>query len=422
MPDFTTSIASSPMTQVTQLSLEGPVSGATGTTTTHTSIPIAPSPVTQITQVSLDAPDAGATETQQETDPRGNGGFRPVIQPTDTVLIVPLPNDDPSTTSYITIQATARVEQPGSALDTPNMGTYIPKMPHIEKSGTDLQPETTQPGNTGGGLEGWDFGTLPPGATFTARTENTGIALVIPGETGKTDGAVTIPVSSAHANQGSQNTNHYDNPTAGPVKTEGGNGGASPTQHGNQDSQHTGNPANDEQNKGPQTFLAAGTPVVAGGPPVTVDENTYSLAPSGSLLLNGATIPITTTDGHVALATIAGGASYDSSSVSQILGSLSVASAKATGSGIEEQSTRDASATASGSRTGARQTTTASRGSQETSTDASGDGGDNESSSGPGASDTSSATQSDSEGAAMSALAWPVTALIGVVGLLAIVL
>lgn len=240
-----------PVTQMSQSSLDMPDFPKP----THSPVP---SPVTQITQLSLEAPQPGNTGAVTW----------------DPSLVIPVVTDT-SKTTFITIAPSAHIEKSGSILILPGAGeTVTAEFPHIEVPGSQIDrppSETTKPAATA------DEHNDSPGVTSTAHTEISGSDLVTPGESGgatRTDGGQdSTPTAGSGSNQNQDDDNSNSN--------------------SNNDDQNT------PQNETPSTFLIDNTPIIAGGSPITISGKTISLSPSGSVVLNGNTIPVTTSDGRL---------------------------------------------------------------------------------------------------------------------------
>lgn len=303
------------------------------------------SPITQVTQLSLEVPKSGVTW--------------------DPSLVIPVVTAT-SKTTFITIAPSAHIEHEGSTLILPDGGETTtsgspsakPKFPHLENPGSELDKppaETTkEPATTDDGS---------PGVTSTAHTEITGIELITPGESG--------------------------------------GGGAPPTQNGDQTSP-TSNPDNDDDSQASQasTFLIDNTPITAGGSPITISGTTISLFPSGEfLVLNGAAIPVTRSDGRLLPAPTG---ESDAGSEDSSTASADDETAQATGTETNP------TATTSGSSDGSPQETNDSSNNEDGTTGSATTAGE------------SPAEQTDSAGAAVRALAWEgMVGLGGVIGLLA---
>lgn len=331
---------------------------------TTTSFTVYSSPVTAITQLSLQGPtkpeETGAITTTTTSSTSQIVAPSPIVQPSDTSLLVPVTNTATDGTSIIT--ATAHVEISGTSIIGPGPDTTsqtrAPKMPHTEIGRTDLdQPSKPTDGPS---THGQDDNS---GSETTAES-HTQAGVIIPGATGS-------------AQPGNDQTNQ--------------NSGSS--------GESTGAPTS-------PSFVIGNTPLVAGDSPITVDGTTYSLASTGSaVVVNGNTVAFTTnTQGQaVPVETNAGGSDTGSSdsATSNMLGGLSTASASATaggessqetGSTGEEQSTGGTTSTTSSIRTSTRSAT---------------------------ATDSSSpALQSDNAGAS-SLQTWSFNVVVGTVGFLA---
>lgn len=329
-----------------------------------TSITVYSSPVTAITQLSLQGPnmpEETGTTTQDSTSI--TVAPSPIVQPSDNSLLVPVTTTTttPGGPSVITSAATAHIEHSATDVVPPGSDTTsqsrAPKMPHTEIGRTDLdqpskptdQPSTgDQDGNSG---------------SETTAEPHTQAGAILPGATGS-------------AQSGSGNAD-----------------------------QQSGGSGNDAGPHASPTFVIGNTPLIAGGSPVTVDGTTYSLASTGAaVVINGNTIAFTTnTQGQAVPAETAADNGSSDDSTGNALGGLSTASASATSGGAssqetgsteEQQSTGAATSTTSTTRNNAGATTTTG-------------------SSAP-------AVQSDSAGAS-NLQTWPITAIVGAIGFLAMV-
>ncbi|KAM0720508.1 hypothetical protein Q7P37_004644 [Cladosporium fusiforme] len=338
-----------PVTQQTQESLDMPENTKTATTYS----PVF-SPVTQVTQLSLEAPPPGQT---------GGGGGAVTW---DTSVVIPVVTDTGSSqTTFITVAPSAHVEQSGSFLIIPGPGeTITAQYPHVEISDSEIdhppsKTVTDSPGPTDDGAGS---------ATSTAHTEISGIELVIPGKTSDGDASPT-----QHDGQDSHDSNPTSNPSSG-------------GENNNNDD------ANGSQGGAPSTFLIDNTQIVAGGSPITVSGNTISLSPSGSVLLNGDAIPMTTSNGHllpVPTGSEADNDTYDSSK-----------------SGADESTSSEQTTESNGNGNDSARETSASTGADSTSTSTNTAG-------------EAPATQTDNASSTINTSAWSATILTGVIGFLA---
>lgn len=347
-----------------------------------TTMPVYSSPVTEITRLSLGAPMPEVTETTTETkQPKA------IVQPTGISLIVPVTDDSSDKTSFITVLPTAHVENSVTFIVVPGTGTTsasrAPKMPHLENPGSQIDhpSEPTDRPDSHSGDDDLNRETSGPGA-FTSQPTQAGV--VIPSETGGT---------------GDESS------------------GGSQTQDGQDSQQGAGSTGGSVDNAEPiasPTFVINNTPLVAGGSPITVDGTTYSLASTGSAIaVNGNTVSFTTdSQGQAVPVGPTGDASAGGSTGSaatQALGGLSIAPAETTPAGETSQETgspgeQQSSSPASNSR-GASSTSSASH--NNAGATATTDG-------------SASSVQSDNAGA--SRLPWSVSAIVGAIGLLAVVM
>lgn len=369
----------SPQTAKPEETLDGP-----GGLTTYSSAP-APSPVTAVTQQSLENPNSEETESTTGETTSQTRQPKPIIQPTDISLIIPVTTDTVSDqTSFITVVPTAHVESsatyifvPGPDTTTSRLGT--PKMPHTEIAGSELdQPsKPTDSPDTHNGDDNSNQETPGPDDTTTWPTQA---------------GVVVTSEMSGAGSDNSAGSRTQDTRTSLPVSAA------------------TGNPGNNGEAHASPTFVVDNTPVIAGGSPITVDGTTYSLAPSGSaVVVNGNTKSITTDfQGQIVPVQTTDASAGDStaSATDQALGGLSIASAGATTSGETAQETGEQQSNGSASGTQRATSTTSTSG---------GDAGATSTSGG-----SESAVQSDNVGA-LNSPTWPITAIVGAIGLLAVV-
>ena len=375
-PDQTWTILS-PQTAVSVESLDLP-----GELTT---MPVYSSPATEITRLSLGAPMPEATETTTEDSPSETKQPKAIVQPTGISLIVPVTDADSDKTSFITVLPTAHVENSVTYIVVPGTETTsasrAPKMPHLENPGSQIDhpSEPTDRPSSQNGDDDVNRETTGPDASTSQPTQ---AGVVIPSETGG---------AGDESSGGSQTQD---------------------AQHGQQGAATTGGPAGDAEPIASPTFVIENTPLVAGGPPVTVDGTTYSLASTGSAIaVNGNTVSFTTDSQGLAVPvepTGDAGGSTDSVAT-QALGGLSIAPAEASTTGETSQETgstgdQQSSGTASSSR-GA--STTSSASSNNAGATATTDGSD-------------PSVQSDNAGA--SNLPWSISAIVGAIGLLAVVM
>lgn len=346
-----------------------------------TTMPVYSSPVTEITRISLGAPMSEVTETTTETkQPKA------IVQPTGISLIVPSTDAGSDKTSFITVLPTAHVENSVTFIVVPGTETTsasrAPKMPHLENPGSQIDhpSKPTDRPNSHGGDNDVNRETSGPGASTSQPTQ---AGVIVPSETG---GAEDEPSggSQTQDGQGSQQ---------GAVTVGGSAGDAEPTAL--------------------PTFVINNTPLIAGGSPITVDGTTYSLASTiSAIAVNGNTVSFTTdSQGQAVPVGPTGDASAGGSTdftASQALDGLSVVSAEATTTGEISQETgstgdQQSSGTASSSR---RASSTSSASSTNAGASATTD-------------DSAPSVQSDNAGA--SNLPWSVSAIVGAIGLLAVV-
>lgn len=370
-PDQTWTILS-PQTAVSVESLDLP-----GELTT---MPVYSSPVTEITRLSLGAPMPEATETTTEDSPSETKQPKAIVQPTGISLIVPVTDADSDKTSFITVLPTAHVENSATYIVVPGTETTsasrAPKMPHLENPGSQIDhpSEPTDRPSSQNGDDDVNRETTGPDASTSQPTQ---AGVVIPSETGG---------AGDESSGGSQTQD---------------------AQHGQQGAATTGGPAGDAEPIASPTFVIENTPLVAGGPPVTVDGTTYSLASTGSAIaVNGNTVSFTTDS--QGLAVPVDGGSTDSVAT-QALGGLSIAPAEATTTGETSQET---GSTADQQSSG---TASSSRGASTTSSASSNNAGATATTDG-----SNPSVQSDNAGA--SNLPWSISAIVGAIGLLAVVM
>jgi hypothetical protein len=204
-----------------------------------------------------------------------------------------------------------------------------------------------------------------------------------------------------------------------PAKT-----GSAATHHDQDDSgSHAGSDSDSNGNAeqpSPAIILVGDTPLSAGGPPVTLDGNTYSLEPTGSaVVINGNTVSFSTNSrGQVVpIETATSGQSNDGTSDAdtEALGKLSLVSAEATATGEGAQGTESATSTGTTSNSGSSGTTN-SGGSNNNN----GGGGDEDrEATGTNTADTP-ATQSDNAATPIAA-EWSLSVMLGAVGVFAVV-
>lgn len=362
----------SPQTAVSAESLDLP-----GEVTT---MPVYSSPVTEITRLSLGAPMPEVTETTTETkQPKA------IVQPTGISLILPVTDDGSDKTSPITVLPTAHVENSVTYIVVPGTATTsasrAPKMPHLENPGSQIDhpSEPTDSPNSQSGDDDVNRETSGPGASTSQPTQ---AGVVIPSETG----------GAGDEHSGDSQTQDAQDSQQGAVTTGGSAGNTEPIAS--------------------PTFVVNDTPLVAGGSPITVDGTTYSLASTGSAVaVNGNTVSFTTDSQGLAVPVgptgdASAGGSTDSAAT-QALGGLSIAPAEATTTGETSQETGS---------TGEQQssgTASSSRGASSTSS-ARGNGGATATTDG-----SAPSVQSDNAGA--SNLPWSISAIVGAIGLLAVV-
>jgi hypothetical protein len=307
-----------------------------------------------------------------------------MIQPTVISLIVPVTDTGSDTTSYITVLPTAHIENSVTYIFVPGTETTsvsrTPKMPHLERPDSQLDhpSEPTDSPITQSGDDGVVRETSGPDASTNQPTQ---AGVVIPIETGSAGNGASV---------GSQTQN---------------------TQASQQGSVPTGGPAGDAGATASPTFVIKDTPLVAGGSPITVDGTTYSLASTGSVIaVNGNTVTFTTdSQGHAVpvgpTADASAGGSIDAAAT-QALGGLSIASAEATTTGETSQETGS---------TGDQQSSGSASGSQRASPTSS-----TRNNAGATATTDGSAPSVQSDNAGASNLPWPVSAIVGLIGLLAV--
>jgi hypothetical protein len=400
-----------------------------GALPTYTPAP-APSPVTANTQLSLEIPESQETESTTQDASSQTRQPKPFIQPTDISLIVPVTDAVPDKTSFITVVPTARIESSATYIWVPGADTTsptrAPKMPHIEHTASELiQPsKPTDSPDTHEGEDDWTHASAGPDATTQQPTQ---IGVIVASRTGSTEGEqVTgpptqhIPVPKLTGTTGISWGN--GEPQATPIYGVDGTpliaGGSPITVGGTTYSLATTGSAVMINGKphATQTFAVDNTPLVAGGLPITVGGTTYSLGYTGStVVVNGNTVAITT-DAQGRLVPVEtrtdspNGGSTDSAT-SQVLGGLSIVSAGATVTGGSAQETGSTEAQQSNGGVSATDT----QGAASTTAANSGNAGITATTT-----DSEAATQSDSAGASKS-LTWPVAAVVGAVGLLAVV-
>lgn len=340
----------------------------------------------EITKLSLGGPRPEVTETTTQDWTSQSRQPKPLIQPTVISLIVPVTGTASDETSVITVLPTAHVESSVTYIFVPGTQTTsvsrTPKMPHLESPGSelDLPSEPTDRPSTHGGDDNEIGETTGPDASTNQPTQ----------------AGVFIPIGTAgagdEASVGSQTQDAQASQQGSVTIGRGSEGSAEPIASPN--------------------FVINNTTLVAGGSPITVDGMTYSLASTGSAIaVNGNTVSFTTDSQGRAMpvetpADASAGGSVDTAAT-QALGGLSIASADATTTGETSQETKIAgdqqsSGSASGSR-GASPTSSSRNNAGATATT---DG-------------STPSVQSDNAGA--SNLPWSISAIVGAIGLLAVV-
>jgi hypothetical protein len=211
-------------------------------------------------------------------------------------------------------------------------------------------------------------------------------------------------------------------PTLGIVGSElvdlPANTGSAAAHHGQHDSGSSAGSNDNGEQALPADILVGDKPLSAGGSPITVDGTTYSLEPTGSaVVINGNTVSFSTNSrGQVVPVETASSGQSDSDkndTDTEALGKLSAVSATATATGEGAQGTASATSTGNSVNGGSSQTTGSGSSSSNN------DGSDDEEATGTNTSDAP-ATQSDNAGAAIAA-EWSLSAILGAVGLLAVV-
>ena len=344
-------------------------------------MPVYSSPVTEITRLSLGAPMPEVTETTTETkQPKA------IVQPTGISLIVPVTDAGSDKTSFFTVLPTAHVENSVTYIVVPGTETTsasrAPKKPHLENPGSQIDhpSEPTDGPDSHSGEDYMDRETSGPGASTSQPTQ---AGVVVPSETGGA-GDESSGESLAQDGQGSQ-----------------------------QGAATTGGSAGNAESVASPTFVINNTPLVAGGSPFTVDGTTYSLASTGSAIaVNGNTVSFTTNSQGQAVPVepkgdASAGGSTDSAAV-QALGGLSIASAEATTTGETSQET--------GSAGDQQSSGTASRSRGASSTSSARDNA------GATATTDGSAPSVQSDNAGTLHLSWSVSAIVGAIGVLAVMM
>ena len=367
-----------------------------------TSAPVYSSPVTEITRLSLDGPTPEVTETTTQESTSQSRQYKPIFQPTQISLIVPVANTVSDETSLVTVVPTVHVENSVTYIFVPDAGTTTatraPKMPHLEVPASELDhpSEPTDRPTTHSGDDDVNRETSGPDASTNQPTQ---AGVVVPSQTGGAEDEVGVgsQTQDAQANQqGSVSTEvSHGSPATrqGPITTGGSDG-------------------NTEASASP-TFVINNTPLVAGGSPITVDGKTYSLASTGSAIAVNGNIVSFTTDSQgltVPVETMADASASDStdSAAVQALSGLSIAPAEAITTGETSQETgstgeQQSSGSASGSR-GSSSRSTAS-----------------DNSAGATASTDGSAPSVQTDNAGASNLPWSISTIVGAIGFLAVV-
>jgi hypothetical protein len=377
-----------------------------------TTNPAYPSPVTEITKLSLGGPAPEATETTTQDSVSQSRQSRPIIQPTVISLVVPVTDAGSDQASFITVLPTAHVENSVTYIYVPGTETTsvsrTPKMPHLEKPDSQLD-HPSEPTDSPTTQSGDDEVIRETSGSDASTNQPTQAGVVIPIETGsaRNGGSAVSQTQNAQASQ-------QGSVTTGGVAGNGGSAGSQTqnVQASQQGSVTTGGVAGNAEASESPTFVIKNTPLVAGGSPITVDGTTYSLASTGSAIaVNGNTVSFTTDSQGQAVpvgptADASAGGSVDAAAT-HALGGLSIAPAEATTTGETSQETgstgdQQSSGSASGSR-GASPTSSARNSAGATATT---DG-------------SAPSVQSDNAGA--SNLPWSISAIVGAIGFLAVV-
>jgi len=319
--------------------------------------------------------------------------FAPVTMVSEWDLDVP----DAVTSSPVTERTQLSLEVPesqASATETPTL------KPIVQPSETSLLIPVATVSN------GKTYVTIAP----TAHLEHSGTILVRPegGTASPTLGIVGSELVDLPAKTGSAAAHNDQSNSA---SNAGPNAGSN------------GNP----EQSSPAIVLVGDTTLSAGGSPVTVDGTTYSLEPTGSaVVINGNTVSFSTNSrGQIVPVETASSDQPDNGSNdadTKALGKLSVASATATATGQGAQGTASATSTRNSGNGGSSQTTGSgsSGGSSGSSSDDSDDGDDEDREATGTSTSDEPATQSDNAGASV-AVEWSLAAVLGAVGLLAVV-
>jgi hypothetical protein len=402
----------------------------------------APSPVIAITQLSFEVPEPQETESTTQDATSQTIHPKPTIQPPEISLIVPVTDAVSEQTSIITVVPTARIESSATYIWIPGPDTTsptrAPKMPHIEHTASEfIQPsKPTDAPDTHEEDDDWDYSSSGSDATTQWPTQ---IGVIVASGTGSTEGEkVTGPP-----------TQHIPIPrVSGTTEISRGDGeahatlifgvdgtplvaGGSPITVGGTTYSLASTGSAVLINGKPQAtqiFVVNNTPLIAGGFPITVSGTTYSLGYTGStVVVNDNTVSITTdSQGRlVPVETRTDSPTGDStdSSTSEVLGDLSIVSAGATATAGSAPETGSAgapqfpgAASASGAQ-GAASSTSASGTQVATSTTAASGGNAGATAT---ATDGQAAVQSDSAGE-QKLPTWPIAAMAGAIGLLAVV-
>jgi hypothetical protein len=431
-----------------------------------------PSPVTAVTQLSLEIPEPQETEPTTQDATSQTRQPKPFIQPSDISLIVPVTDAVSDKTSFITVVPTARIESSATYIWVPGAGTTshtrAPKMPHLEHTASELILPS-KPTDSPDTHEGDDDSNHETAGPDVAAQWPTQIGVIVGSGTGSAESEqvtgsptqhIPIPQLSGTTQISRGGGEAHATPIFGVDGTPLIAGGSPITVGGTTYSLATTGSAvliNGEA-QATQIFAVDNTPLVPGGFPITVSGTTYSLPLTGSaVIVNGEaqTTPMFAVDNTILIAggspITVSGTTYSlpatgtavvvngntvsvttdtagrlvpvqttsdspasgptDSATGQALGGLSIVSAGATATGGAAQETGSIGAQYSSGRASA----TATQGAASTASANSDDAGATATTT-----DGEAALQSDSAGASKSPT-WTITAMAGAIGLLAVV-
>lgn len=364
----------------------------------------APSPVTAITQLSLENSNPEETQSTTEDTTSQTRQPKPIIQPTDISLVIPVTDTASDKTSFVTVVPTAHVENSATYIFVPGPDTTTSRIGTPKMPHTEIAgSELNQPSKPTDGPETHD------------GDDNSNHETPAPDDTTTrpTQAGVIVTNEEAHASP----TVIVDNTPlvpGGPPITMGettyslASTGSAVVVNGNTvaittDSQGQAVPAQITANAKASalpTFVVDNTPVIAGGSPITVDGTTYSLASTGSTVVVNGNTVLITTDSQGRVVPVQTTAD---ASAGDSTGSAASQALGGLSIASAEPTTNGDTAQASGTE---RATSTTSR--------PSGDAGGTSTSGG-----SEPAVQSDNAGT-LNSPTWPITAVVAAIGLLAV--